>query len=127
MSTSLEKDAAVLRESANVIEDVADYDRLLELAGAAQCVLIGEASHGTHDFYATRAELTRRLIEEKGFRIVALEADWPDTVRVHRYVIGRAEEPSAAEALREFRRFPGWMWRNTVMSEFVEWLRRWNL
>src|SRR4051812_48995702 len=126
-SDSLKRDAAIISETAHPASSATDYDQLVELAGDAQFVLIGEASHGTHDFYATRAELTRRLFQEKGFRIVALEADWPDTLRVHRYVIGRAEEPSAAEALREFRRFPGWLGRNTVMSEFVEWLRRWNL
>jgi len=105
----------------------ADFDRLIDQAGNAQVVLIGEASHGTEDFYATRASLTRRLIEEKGFRVLALEADWPDMLRVHRYVTGRAAEPNAAAALGDFRRFPAWMWRNTVMVEFVEWLRGWNL
>jgi erythromycin esterase-like protein len=96
------------------------------LAGRAQLVLIGEASHGTQEFYSTRAELTKRLIVDHGFRIVALEADWPDMLRVHRYVIGRVKERDASEALADFRRFPAWMWRNTVMLDFVEWLRDWN-
>lgn len=126
-SDFLNRNAASLTEIAHPISSRGEYDRLIELAGDAQFALIGEASHGTHDFYSTRAELTRRLITEKDFRIIALEADWPDTLRVHRYVTGRAEEPDAAEALGEFRRFPGWMWRNTVMAEFVEWLRKWNL
>src|SRR3954454_5965319 len=98
MSTSLEQDAAVLRESGRVITGAADYSPLLEMSGAARCVLIGEASHGTHEFYATRAELTRRLIVEKGFRAVAVEADWPDSFRVHRFVTGRSEDRDAAEA-----------------------------
>ena len=128
MSTlTLNHEAGIVAQAAHRISTAADYDRLIELAGEAQFVLIGEASHGTHDFYATRAELTRRLIEEKGFRIVALEADWPDMLRVHRYVTGRANERGAAEALGDFRRFPAWMWRNTVMVEFVNWLRGWNL
>ena len=128
MSTlTLSHEADIVAQGVHRISPGADYDRLVELAGAAQFVLIGEASHGTHDFYATRAQLTRRLIAEKGFRILALEADWPDMLRVHRHVTGRTNEPSAAAALGDFRRFPAWMWRNTVMVEFVDWLRGWNL
>ena len=119
-------DAAVIRAAARPITDSAAYDPLVKLAGEAQCVLIGEASHGTHEFYETRAQLTKGLIQEKGFRAVALEADWPDTFRVHRFVTGRGEDRNANDALSDFRRFPGWMWRNTVMIEFVEWLRAWN-
>jgi len=128
MSTlALNRQAGIVAQAAHRITTTADYDRLIELVGASQFVLIGEASHGTHDFYATRAELTRRLIAEKGFRILALEADWPDMLRVHRHVTGRTNEPSAAAALGDFRRFPAWMWRNTVMVEFIDWLRGWNL
>lgn len=123
---AVERDAAVLRAEARPIKSDADYDGLVQMAGDAQCVLIGEASHGTHEFYETRAGLTRRLIEEKGFRGIALEADWPDSFRVHRFVTGRGEDRSASEALSDFRRFPAWMWRNTVVVEFVEWLRSWN-
>jgi erythromycin esterase-like protein len=120
------KDAAVIRAVARSIASDAAYDRLVEMAGAAQCVLIGEASHGTHEFYETRAQLTKRLIQEKGFRAVGLEADWPDTFRVHRFVTGRTQDANANDALSDFRRFPGWMWRNTVTLEFIEWLRAWN-
>jgi len=126
-SATLNHEADIVAQAVQSISNAGDYDRLIELAGAAQFVLIGEASHGTHDFYATRAELTRRLIAEKGFRILALEADWPDMLRVHRHVTGRTHEPSAAMALGDFRRFPAWMWRNTVTAEFVDWLRSWNL
>lgn len=119
-------DAGAIRSAARSVASQADYDPLVEMAGEAQCVLIGEASHGTHEFYETRAQFTKRLIEEKGFRAVALEADWPDTFRVHRFVTGRGEDRNANEALSDFRRFPGWMWRNTVMLEFIEWLRAWN-
>src|SRR5919201_1720898 len=126
MTGSTERDAKVIRSVARPVTAPADYNPLLEMAAAAQCVLIGEASHGTHEFYAARAELTRRLIAEKGFRAVALEADWPDTFRVHRFVTGREQSQSAEEALRDFRRFPAWMWRNTVVAEFVTWLREWN-
>ena len=119
-------DASVVRDSAHAITGAADYDRIVELAGDAQFVLIGEASHGTHEFYDVRARLTRRLIDEKGFRVVALEADWPDMLRAHRYVRGIGEDTSASAALGGFTRFPQWMWRNTVMLQFVEWLREWN-
>ncbi|GJI99904.1 hypothetical protein RugamoR64_04430 [Duganella rhizosphaerae] len=103
-----------------------DYDSLLTLIGDAQFALIGEASHGSHEFYEERARLTRRLIVDHGFGAVAVEADWPDAFRVHRYVCGRSDDADANAALSGFRRFPAWMWRNTVMVEFVEWLRGYN-
>jgi erythromycin esterase-like protein/predicted phosphoribosyltransferase len=102
------------------------YAALLERAAQADFVLIGEASHGTHEFYAERAELTKRLIAEAGFAAVAVEADWPDAARVDRYVRGRSDDGSPDEALRGFRRFPTWMWRNTVVRDFVGWLREHN-
>ena len=123
---ALEREATLVRGVARPATTAQDFDALLALADDAQFVLLGEASHGTHDFYALRAELTRRLITEKGFRAVALEADWPDSFRVHRYVTGRGDDQDATQALEGFRRFPTWMWRNTVVVEFVEWLRRWN-
>ncbi len=103
-----------------------DYDALLEWIGDAGVVLLGEASHGTHEFYRERARITRRLIEEHGFRGVAVEADWPDAYRVNRYVHGAAEDADAEEALRGFRRFPTWMWRNADVLDFVGWLRAHN-
>ena len=123
---SLEKDAERIRGAVHTVYGPADYDELIEAAGAAQIVLIGEASHGTHEFYETRAELTKWLIAEKGFRAVAAEADWPDSFRVFRYVSGRSEDHSAEKALSDFRRFPAWMWRNSVVVDFIEWLREWN-
>ena len=123
---SIEQGAAIVRSAARHISNPNDYDSLVDIAASAQCVLIGEASHGTHEFYATRADLTRSLVAEKGFRAIALEADWPDTFRVHRFVTGREQAKNAEEALRDFSRFPAWMWRNTVMVEFVAWLREWN-
>src|SRR5438270_6676023 len=103
-----------------------DYNPLLELIGQSRFVLLGEASHGTHEFYRERARITQRLIEEKGFTAVAGEADWPDAYRVNRYVGGAGDDVDAAEALSDFRRFPRWMWRNTVVVDFVEWLRTHN-
>ncbi len=104
----------------------ADFDPLLDLIGDARLVLIGEASHGTHEFYATRAAITRRLIEEKAFTAVAVEADWPDAYRVNCYVRGVSDDRSAEAALGGFKRFPQWMWRNTDVVDFVDWLRRHN-
>ena len=103
-----------------------DFDPVLERIGNAKVVLLGEASHGTHEFYRARAELTRRLIEEKGFDIVAVEADWPDAYRVNRWVRGASTDNDAEEALRGFARFPTWMWRNSDVLDFVGWLRDHN-
>lgn len=102
------------------------YDGLLQLVGKARLVLLGEASHGSHEFYFERAEITKRLILEKGFRAVAVEGDWPDAWRVNRYVRGQSQDQNASEALAGFKRFPNWMWRNTVVRDFVEWLRAHN-
>lgn len=106
--------------------DAADYDPLLELIGDAHLVLLGEASHGTHEFYRTRAEITKRLIREKGFNAVAVEADWPDAYRVNCYVRGAGNDHDAEEALRGFERFPTWMWRNADVLDFLGWLRDHN-
>jgi erythromycin esterase-like protein len=103
-----------------------DFDSLLDLVGNAHFVLIGEASHGTHEFYATRAAITRRLITEKGFNAVAVEADWPDAYRVNRFVRGIGEDSEAIEALGDFKRFPTWMWRNADVLDFIGWLRDFN-
>ena len=104
----------------------ADFDPLLALVGDARFVLLGEASHGTHDFYRVRAEITKRLIRDLGFSAVAVEADWPDAYRVNRYVRGRSEDSDAAEALGGFLRFPQWMWRNADVLDFAGWLREYN-
>lgn len=114
------------REAQPLSGDADDYDGLLDLIGDASVVLIGEASHGTHEFYRERARITRRLIEERGFGGVAVEADWPDAYRVNRYVHGAPEDADAEEALRGFRRFPTWMWRNAEVLDFVGWLRAHN-
>jgi erythromycin esterase-like protein len=103
-----------------------DYDSLLDLIGDRRFVLIGEASHGTHEFYRERARITRRLIDERGFTAVAVEADWPDAYRVNRYVMGLSDDADANAALSDFRRFPAWMWRNRDVLAFVEWLRARN-
>jgi erythromycin esterase-like protein/predicted phosphoribosyltransferase len=117
-------EAAVVRAEAVPVPDgVLDDDDLFDLVGDARFVLVGEASHGTHEFCAARARMTQRLIEEQGFCAVAVEADWPDAYRVDRWVRGRGDDATAEEALRGFERFPTWMWRNTPVLDFVGWLR----
>src|SRR5665213_4635797 len=103
-----------------------DYDSVLDLIGDRRFVLIGEASHGTHEFYQERARITRRLIDERGFTAVAVEADWPDAYRVNRYVMGLSDDQNANTALSDFRRFPAWMWRNRAVQAFVDWLQARN-
>ncbi|MFZ0060561.1 MAG: erythromycin esterase family protein [Pyrinomonadaceae bacterium] len=117
----------VVHEAAHpLIGEVDDYDPLMKLVGNASLVLIGEASHGTHEFYRERAQITKRLIKEKGFTAVAVEADWPDAYRVNRYVRGMGKDSDAVEALSGFKRFPSWMWRNADVLDFVGWLRTHN-
>jgi erythromycin esterase-like protein len=119
--------ARTLAEAAQPIGGaMEDFDPLMELIGDARCVLIGEATHGTHEFYRVRAQLTKRLILEKGFAAVAAEADWPDAYRVNRYLRGLGADAEAVEALAGFRRFPAWMWRNADVLDFVGWLRMHN-
>lgn len=90
-------------------------------------LLIGEATHGTHEFYRDRARITQRLIAEKGFKGVVVEGDWPDAERVDRYVRGGRGDTSPEQALSSFsRRFPRWMWANTDVRDFVRWLRAHN-
>lgn len=103
-----------------------DFDEILKVIGDSSCVMIGEASHGSHEFYKTRIDLTRRLIEEKGFNVVAAEADWPDSWLVNQYVKDVGESRTALDSLDRFKRFPTWLWRNADVLSFVEWLRKHN-
>ena len=104
----------------------ADFEEVIALARNARYVLIGEATHGTHEFYRIRAELTKRLIRDHGFAAVAIEGDWPDAYRVNSYVMGRTPDTDANQALDGFRRFPTWMWRNADVLDFIGWLRSYN-
>jgi erythromycin esterase-like protein len=117
---------AIVAEAVPARHGVPADDALFDLVGDARVVLMGEASHGTREFYAARAAMTRRLIEEKGFVAVAVEADWPDAYRVNRFVRGQGPDATAEEALRGFERFPAWMWRNAEVVDFVAWLREHN-
>src|SRR5437016_3648666 len=111
-----------VRHAARWFEPSPDgFGRLFEELKDATVVLIGEASHGTHEFYRTRAELTKALILHKGFNIVSVEADWPDAYRVNRWVRHASTDDTAESALGSFTRFPRWMWRNRDVVSFVEW------
>ena len=104
-----------------------DLDPLMERIGESHYVLLGEASHGTHEYYTWRAAISRRLIEEKGFSFLAVEGDWPDCYRVNRYLKGYPDSgESARDVLHNFERWPTWMWANEEIVELVEWLRRHN-
>jgi len=125
------QDAAMLADRAGTLahplEAPEDLDPLLDRIGDAACVLLGEASHGTSEYYAWRARISERLIQEKDFSFIAVEGDWPDCYEVNRYVKGyRGSGESAREALCAFERWPTWMWANEEISSLVEWLRRRN-
>src|SRR5688500_6528705 len=116
----------LLRAGSQVLGDgERDYDALLSMVGDRTFVLLGEASHGTREFYAMRADITRRLIAEHGFDAVAVEADWPDALRLDHYVRG-GNDDGLDEAFGDFQRFPTWMWRNQDVRVFVAWLRTHN-
>ncbi|MBC7544720.1 MAG: erythromycin esterase family protein [Candidatus Sericytochromatia bacterium] len=117
----------VARHSTPLTAD-ADLDPLLDLVGDAACVMIGEATHGTREFYQWRARLSRRLIVERGFRFIGVEGDWPDCYRLSRYVQGLPQSGvSAHHVLHAFDRWPTWMWANQEVVDFAEWLRGHNL
>jgi erythromycin esterase len=116
-----------IRRLARPLGGTDDLDLLVDRVGDARFVLIGEASHGTSDFYRWRADLSRRLLEEKGFSFVAVEGDWPDCYQVNRWVKDRHSDDESPEAvLKQFHRWPTWMWANEEVAEFVGWLRDHN-
>jgi len=120
-------DARSIRADARALSDPSDLDPLIERIGDARYVLVGEASHGTHEYYAWRAALTRRLVEERHFSFVAVEGDWPDCYRVHRSVTLADDAPDdPREALLGFERWPTWMWANSDVVAFTRWLREYN-
>lgn len=116
--------ARAIRDSAEPLPPIEDprFAHAFDRYGTNRLVLLGEASHGTCEFYRARAAISRRLIEEHGFRIIAIEADWPDTAVIDRYIRHRPQ----ANPISAFQRFPRWMWRNREFFDFVEWLRQFN-
>ena len=103
-----------------------DYNALMEQVGDSRLVMLGEATHGTQEFYRERMRITQRLIREKGFSAVVIEGDWPDSYRVNQYVRGLGRDTSAEQALSGFTRFPRWMWSNTVVRDLTQWMRSHN-
>lgn len=118
--------SAIRQNAYKIIGQPEDYDPLADLIAGAQIVLLGEASHGTQEFYHERAVITKRLITEYGFNAIAIEGDWPDAYKVNQYVKGELESISASQALDGFERFPTWMWCNREVLGFVEWLHDYN-
>src|SRR5204862_8067089 len=120
--------AQLIRENAAPLREIehSDLGALLERIGDARLVLIGEASHGTSEFYRMRAEITKELCRSRGFGLVAVEADWPDAAAVNRWVHDRAPAADDTGRMRPFQRFPTWMWRNHETLSFTEWLRAYN-
>lgn len=119
--------AARIREVEHPLRDSDSLDPLLERIGDARVVLLGEASHGTSEYYTWRHSISRRLVEEKGFGFIAVEGDWPDCYRVNRYVKGWPDSGSKArEVLHAFERWPTWMWANQEVVDLADWMREWN-
>jgi erythromycin esterase len=116
-----------LRALKRPLSSPADLEPLLDLIGDARFVLLGEATHGTSEFYDWRTEISKRLILEKGFSFIAVEGDWPDCYSVNRYVKGHGAAPSADEVLHAFARWPTWMWANREVVALAEWLRAHNI
>jgi erythromycin esterase-like protein len=117
----------LIKKSAQAVSgNPRDYDPLMKMIGDARFVLLGEATHGTHEFYRERATITKRLIEEKGFDAVVLEADWADAFRVNEFVHGTSKDRTAEQSLLGFTRFPQWMWRNTDFRNLVASIRLYN-
>jgi erythromycin esterase-like protein len=122
----------LLQREAHVLHPNDQLTPLLDQIGDASLVLLGEATHGTREFYRIRAEISKRLISDHGFDAIAVEADWPDTLSVNRYIrhgdIGNPDSgiPDARAALGDFARFPQWMWRNTEIVELIDWLHAYN-
>jgi erythromycin esterase-like protein len=119
--------SALLSRTSLPLEKQEDLDPLMEYIGDAKYVLLGEASHGTHEYYAWRMKITQRLLREKNFSFVAVEGDWPDCYRANRYAKNYPHAgKSALEVLHSFNRWPTWMWGNWEMVAFIEWLKEFN-
>jgi erythromycin esterase len=116
-----------IKQVSHPLNSDADMDKLLEEIGDARFVLLGEASHGTHEYYTWRTRLSKRLIGEKGFSMIGVEGDWPDCYRLNRYIKGYQDAGgSAKEVLSEFNRWPTWMWANWETVALSEWLQKYN-
>lgn len=117
----------LLIKTSSPLENSEDLNPLIELIGDAKYVLLGEASHGTHEYYTWRAKITQRLIKEKGFSFVGVEGDWPDCYRLNRYAKGYLDSGGDIySVMNEFKRWPTWMWANWETAAFIDWLKVYN-
>lgn len=116
----------ITKEAEPLLENNHKYDALIEKIGDSRFVLLGEATHGTEEFYQARIDISKRLIKEKGFMAIAIEGDWPDVYSIHRYVQGSGDKNNVESALSSFTRFPTWMWHNKTILSFLQWLRNYN-
>lgn len=125
MNMTLEE---AIRKFEQPVKGTGDLDPLLEAIGDAKIVLLGEATHGTSQFYRWRAEISKRLIQEKGFSLIAVEGDWPSAYQVHRYINNFSDDPETAKNLlaQSFTRWPTWMWANEEIADFIDWLKEFN-
>lgn len=121
-----DKIVALIRRTSKPLEATHDLDPLMQRIGDARIVMLGEASHGTHEYYTWRSKITKRLIEEKGFNIIAVEGDWPACYKLNRYIKQYTSHKKAHEVLNEFARWPSWMWANHEIAALAEWLQMRN-
>ena len=127
LSINANKIVELLNESSSPLENMEDLDPLMDYIGDAKYVLLGEASHGTHEYYTWRAKITQRLIQEKGFAFVGVEGDWPDCYRLNRFAKGYTNSgKDIYEVLNDFNRWPTWMWANWEIAAFIDWLKAYN-
>jgi len=117
----------LLRNKSHKIHNKKDLDRLIDKIGDAKIVMLGEATHGTHEFYTWRTYISQQLIKNKGFDFIAVEGDWPDCYRINQYIKGEARETNAADVLKMFNRWPTWMWANWEVAALAEWLYQFNI
>src|SRR6266403_31397 len=115
-----------LKERARPLSSSEDLDPLLDFIGDSRIVLLGEASHGTHEYYTWRTGISQRLISEKEFSFIAVEGDWPECYQINRYVKDNASAASAEDVLGAFRRWPTWLWANREVWQLVSWLKDFN-
>jgi len=125
-NTSFQLEAEqLLTKAIHPLDEVTDLDSLIQMVGNARIVMLGEASHGTHEYYTWRSQITKRLIRQKGFNFIAVEGDWPDCYAINRYIKGY-DDKKAWEVMQQFKRWPTWMWANWEVLAMAEWLLQYN-
>ena len=121
-----EQAVQLIQMNSHIVDAMHDLHPLIEEAGKARIVMLGEASHGTHEYYTWRSYISRKLITEKGFNFIAVEGDWPDCYKINEYIKGESEEKRAVNVLKTMARWPTWMWANWEVEALAEWLRKHN-